>query len=95
MNPNSLQQLTSRDSLLAIGVTLVVAGVILRGFARDAARNLARRKQHQLDDRKSAEADFTHQLDRPPGWLERNCGRVAGVTLITGVVIITAALFRR
>ena len=95
MNQGFLQQITSRDSLLGIGATLVVAGIMLRGFARNAARDLARRKQHRLDERRSAESDLAHQLDRPPGWTERNSGRLAHATWIAGVVIALAAFFRR
>ena len=37
------------ETLLAIGVTLVMAGVILRGFAAQTRRDIARRKEHRID----------------------------------------------
>jgi hypothetical protein len=75
------------ETLLAIGVTLVMAGVILRGFAASARRDLARRKQHQIDDRKSTDAYMSDELAKPPGWFERNLGLIANVILVLGVVV--------
>ena len=86
--------LPDHETLLALGVTLVMAGVILRGFAAQARRDLARRKEHRIDARKSADAILTEELARPPGWFERNLGLLANLTLVTGVVI-TAVGFAR
>lgn len=83
------------ETLLAIGVTLVMAGVILRGFAAQSRRELARRKQHRLDERKTGDALLNEQLDRPPSWLERNFGRLANAVLLAGVVISVVAFSRR
>jgi len=82
------------ETLLAIGVTLVMAGVVLRGFAAQARRDLARRKEHRIDDRKSTDAILTGELARPPGWFERNLGLLANIILVAGVVI-TAVAFSR
>lgn len=83
------------ETLLAIGVTLILAGIILRGFAAQKRRELARRKQHRLDDRKSGEALLNEQLERPPSWLERNFGRLANTVLVAGVVLSVVAFARR
>ena len=83
------------ETLLAIGVTLVMAGVILRGFAANARRDLARRKQHQIDARKSTDAFMTDELAKPPGWFERNLGLVANVILVAGVVVTIVAFAKR
>ena len=82
-------------ALLAVGVSLVMTGIILRGFAAQSRRDLARRKQHRLDDRKSGEAALNEQFEQPPGWLERNFGRVANTVLLAGVVLTIAAFARR
>lgn len=87
-------KLPDHDTLLALGVTLVMAGVILRGFAAQARRDLARRKEHRIDARKSADALLSGELARPPGWFERNLGLLANVILVAGVVI-TAVAFNR
>ncbi len=87
-------QLPDYETLLALGVTLVMVGVILRGFASTARRDLARRKEHRIDDRKSADAILTGELARPPGWFERNLGLLANVILIAGVVITVVAFNR-
>lgn len=87
-------KLPDYETLLALGVTLVMVGVILRGFASTARRDLARRKEHRIDDRKSTAAILTEELARPPGWFERNLGLLANLILVAGVVI-TAVAFTR
>lgn len=87
-------QLLDYETMLAIGVTLVMAGIIARGFAAQARRDLARRKEHRIDARKSAEAYLSGELDRPPGWFERHLGLLANLILVAGVVI-TAVAFTR
>ena len=82
------------ETLLALGVTLVMVGVILRGFASSARRDLARRKEHRIDDRKSGDARLTEELARPPGWFERNLGVLANIILVVGVVITVVAFTR-
>lgn len=83
------------ETLLAVGVTLIMAGIILRGFAAQSRRDLARRKQHRLDARKSGEALLNEQLDRPPTWLERNFGLLANVILLAGVALTVAGYWLR
>jgi hypothetical protein len=80
-------QLPDAQTLLAVGVCLVMAGVVMRGFAASARRDLARRKQHRSDERKSADAYLSGELDKLPGWFERNLGLIANVVLIIGVVL--------
>lgn len=85
----------TRDVLLAVGFTLIIAGVVLRGFARPARRSLALRRQHELHVR---------EIDSPPRaldesirttHLERNVGRYTIGCLVLGSLIAVAALFRR
>ncbi|MDI1247995.1 MAG: hypothetical protein PSV13_03845 [Lacunisphaera sp.] len=83
------------ETLLAVGVTLVMAGIVLRGFAAQSRRDLARRKQHRLDARKSGEALLNEQLDRPPTWFEKNFGLLANVILLAGVALTVAGYWRR
>ncbi len=87
-------KLPEAQTLKAIGVSLVMAGVILRGFAGSARTDLARRKEHRIDDRKSADAILTGELAKPPGWFERNLGLVANVILVAGVVIAVTGFAR-
>jgi hypothetical protein len=82
------------ETLLALGVTLVMVGVILRGFASSARRDLARRKEHRIDDRKSGDARLSEELARPPGWFERNLGVLANLVLVAGVVVTIVAFTR-
>jgi hypothetical protein len=86
--------LPDRDTLLAVGVTLVMAGVFLRGWAANARRDQARRKEHRIDVRKSTVAGLNDEFDRPPGWFERNLDRIANLTLVTGIVLSALAFSR-
>jgi hypothetical protein len=92
MNSDFLHQLTSRDSLLAIGISLVVVGIFLRGFAQGSRRAIALRRQHWLHVRKLGEADPT---DRQTGWFERHLPVIANTTVAAGVVITLLAFFRK
>lgn len=83
------------ETLLAIGVSLVMAGVIMRGFAASVRRDLARRKEHRIDTRKSTDAYMSDELAKPPGWFERNLGLVANVILVAGLVATIVAFMRR
>ena len=88
---NSGSALFSRDTLLAVGVTLVFLGIVLRGFARASRRAQALRKQERLEARESS-------LPGPedaPSWLERNFGWVANGVLAAGVAISLAGLLGR
>ncbi|HRG54890.1 MAG TPA: hypothetical protein PLG56_02545 [Lacunisphaera sp.] len=80
-------KLPDHETLLAVGVSLVMAGVVLRGFATQARRDLARRKEHRIDERKSGDALLSDELAKPPGWLERHLGLLANAALVAGVVI--------
>jgi hypothetical protein len=84
----------NRDAWLGLGVCLAMVGLVLRGFARAFRRDLARRKEHLRDARKSDEAGLNVQLEQPPGWLEKNFGLLANLVLAIGVFIALAALSR-
>ena len=84
--------MNSRDALLGLGVCLAMFGLVLRGFARNFRRDLARRKEHLRDERKSGDTGLSAQLDQPPGWLEKNFGLLANLVLMIGVLIAIAAL---
>ncbi|HEX2862034.1 MAG TPA: hypothetical protein VHN79_10360 [Lacunisphaera sp.] len=84
-----LELLTRRDTLLALGVCLVVVGVVLRGLARSARREQALRKQHQLENLALAEAP-----DRTERHLEQHLHRYAAGTIIAGVLMCVVAFFR-
>jgi hypothetical protein len=95
LNPETVHQLTSRAFLFPTGLCLVMVGIFLRGFASSARRELARRKQHLLDERKSGEAELNRDLEKPPGWMERNFGSIANTVLVAGVVITLVSLFQK
>ena len=86
--------LPDREVLLAVGVTLVMTGVIFRGFAASTRRDLARRKEHRLDDRKTGDACLSDELAKPPGWFEQNLGLIANVVLVAGVIITVVGFTR-
>ena len=88
MDREFLQRLTSRDTLLAIGVTLFVFGLILRGLVRDHERTLARRKQHELDTRQPGQAAETRSH------LDRHFRAYANGVTTAGLLCAIAAFFR-
>lgn len=82
------------ETLRAIGISLVMVGVVMRGFAASARRDLARRKEHRKDERKSHIAHLNDDLEKPPGWFEQNLGLVANAILVTGVVVTVVGFTR-
>jgi hypothetical protein len=88
-------QLTSKGALLAIGISLCVVGIILRGFARDALRARAFRKQHELHERKLDEASRQAPLDAEAGWLEQSLPTIANAVALAGVAITIMSFVRK
>jgi hypothetical protein len=84
----------NREALLGLGVCLAMIGLVLRGFARNFRRDLARRKEHLRDERKSVDAGLNFQLEQPPSWLEKNFGLLANLVLVIGVLTAVTALWR-
>ncbi len=95
MMTDLLQKLTTRDSLLAIGVSLVVFGFLLRLAARNSRRDAALRQQHRLHDHKLDEALQAEQSDETVGWFERNVSILAPVATYTGLAITVLSFFRK
>ena len=91
MDHYTWSQLTSREILLPLGVSLCFVGIILRGFARGNRRAAALRRQHWLDTRKPGETD---PAARETGWFEKNLSAIANTTAIAGLVITLVALSR-
>ena len=87
----SSHQLFSHETLLAVGVSLCFAGIILRGFAKSSRRAIALRRQHWLHIRKLGEADPT---DRQTGWFEKHLPVIANCVVVAGVVITLISLVR-
>jgi hypothetical protein len=90
----SFSELASSDNLLALGMTLVVAGIVLRGFARQSQRAQALRKQHEL---------YHRRLDTPkqpvagptqPYWFDRRLPLLASLVLGLGVLLTIASYVR-
>lgn len=82
-----------KDFLLAVGVTLVVVGFVMRGFAASQRREFARRRQHARDARTSREAGVSDELERAPSWLERNFGLLANLVLGVGAAVALGGIF--
>ena len=85
-------QLTSREVLLPLGVSLVVVGIFLRGFAQSSRRAIALRRQHWLHIRKPGESDPT---DQQTGWFEKHLPVIANTVVVAGVVLTLLSFFRQ
>lgn len=84
----------TRDVLLAVGFTLLIVGIFLRGFARSTRRSLALRRQHELHVRETGSPPRAPDEVIPTTHLERNVGRYAVGCVVTGLLIIIVAFFR-
>jgi hypothetical protein len=84
-------QLASREVLLPVGVSLGVAGVLLRGFARSNRQSAALRRQHWLHNRKPGEPDSSEQHT---GWLDKHLSIIANIVTIIGAVVTLLSFFR-
>ncbi len=82
------------STLLTVGACLVMAGIFLRGFASSTRRDLARRKQHDQDTRRTHEASLSDEFERPPGWFERNLGLIANGVLVLGLLLAITGCVR-
>jgi hypothetical protein len=89
-----LQVLTSRDTLLAVGVCLIFFGVVMRGLVRSNRRSMALRKQHELHLRKRGEESRAENVAEETEHLEKYLPRYAAGCIITGLLLIVAALLR-
>lgn len=84
----------TRDVLLAIGFTLLIAGIFLRGFARSARRSRALRQQHEWLQRGADRSSAVPEEPARVTHLERNVGRYAAAAVGLGLIVIVAAFFR-
>ncbi|MEI6105648.1 MAG: hypothetical protein WCR49_01430 [Opitutae bacterium] len=90
----SFSQLVSPDNLLSLGMTLVVVGIVLRGFARQSKRAQSLRKQHELYHRKLDAPDQSAVEVSQPDWLERHLPLLANLVLGIGVLLTLISYFR-
>ena len=90
MDRDSLHLIPGSDGLLAIGVTLFVLGIILRGLAREHRRTLAHRKQHELDTRPPGE----RAAPPSPSHFEKHFTRYATGLSILGVILVAVSALR-
>ena len=88
------QRLTTHESLLAIGVSGVIFGLILRTFASSSRRSAALRQQHQLHDHKLGDAIRAGQDDRSAGWFEKHVSAIANTVVFASLAIIVLSWFR-
>lgn len=82
--------LTSRDALLAVGFSLFVFGIILRGLAREHRRTVARRKQHDLAAHQPGEPVATPNQSH----FEKHFARYANSVFVLGMIVAVVAIFR-
>jgi hypothetical protein len=89
-----LHQLTTKSALLAIGISLCVVGIILRGFARDSQRARALRRQHELHVRKLGPDGPSAPATPDATWFERSLPTIANTVAFAGVVITLVSFVR-
>lgn len=85
----------SFDALLAIGVTLCMLGIVLRGFHQSNLRAAAAQRQKARLNRVAGLAPEPDDAPPPANWFIRHlpwCYRAAG---IAGVVVMIVAFARK
>lgn len=83
-----------RDTLLGVGVSLIILGVFMHGFARNIRRAHALQRQHEYHVRK-LEPDATSPApEHRPSHFERHLGRYASAALTLGLLLAVASFFR-
>lgn len=92
MSSEFIHDLTSRSTLLAVGVSLCFVAIMLRGFVQSNRRALALRKQHSLHVRKPGDAESAAV---PMTHWEKHLPRYTQGVLITGLVITLISFFRK
>jgi hypothetical protein len=90
-----LKDLLAWDTLLAAGVCLVLLGLVVRGLARQANRDLNRRKQHRSAERRGNAPAPLGELDDAPDWAERHYPQIANTLLYLGLLLALAGFIRR
>jgi hypothetical protein len=90
----SFSELASSDNLLALGMTLVVVGIVLRGFARQSQQAQALRKQHELHHRRLDTPKQPVAGPAQPDWFERHLPLLASLVLGLGVLLTIASYVR-
>jgi hypothetical protein len=91
----TLQSFTTRGSLLAMGLSLVMIGLVLRTFARTSRRAAALRQQHRLHDQKLGEAIQGEEVNPTTSWFERHLSTIANTVACAGLTIAILAAFRQ
>ena len=93
MNSSLYQDLTTSRGLLALGMSLVMIGIIMRGFASSSRRSIALRQQHDLHHRKPGESE--RPVIERVTWFERNLGAIANSMLVIGLIFTAVSIFRK
>jgi hypothetical protein len=94
MDREFFHQLTSRESLLGIGSTLIVIGIVFRSFARSNRRALALRKQDALRLRKLDEAGRAGCSELETTHWERHLPRYATGFIVAGLAVLAVSFLR-
>ena len=94
MDSSLLESLASRAVLLPTGVCLIIAGVVMRGLARSARRDLVFRQQRNLLDDPPDDPGAPSQPDAIDRHLEKYLPRYATVATTIGVILAVAGIFR-
>jgi hypothetical protein len=87
--------MTTNDLLLAVGVTLCLLSVMLRGFHQANVRAAALRSQTARHARLAGNEDTLNASKAPPHPLVRHLPLIYGATLLLGLAITIYAYWVR
>ena len=95
MNTESIRQFASYEMLLALGMTLCIAGVVLRGLHNTTRRAAVLRRQHAMLERQEGRPDPAAQAGQKPGHWERHLRLYARLLLGAGLLLTVLAFIRK
>lgn len=90
-----LRDATSYETLLAVGVSLCLLGIVLRGFHQSNLRAAAARSQKARMSRVAGLAAEPDDAPLPPGWFVRHLPWCYRASVVLGVALMIVALLRR
>jgi hypothetical protein len=90
-----LRDATSYETLLAIGVSLCLLGIVLRGFHQGNLRAAAARRQKARMNRVAGIAAEPDDAPLPSNWIVRHLPWCYRGAVVLGVALMVVALLRR
>lgn len=91
----SASWIPSSDALVAVGVTLVVLGVVLRGFHQSNRRAQSQRALTERFSRVAGKPEAADENANPPSFLVRHLVAIYSAVFLVGLALTLLGFLRR